>query len=240
MAITRIITPGVNDDAVTSDKINDNIISGQTAETSIATDDLILLSDTSASGALRKMTRANFVSGLGGRNTLLATQTISSGVSSFDMTDIMTDAHNNYLLAFHGVRFSVDGSDIRVTFFTGSGTGGHVAGGSDYKFAYSEIRSDGTMSTSYDTGTSFYRPNKSGVGNGSNEAANGQLQFFDMRGTIKRQMYGEVHFTDASNNFVSNWSVGGSDMGDAACTGLRFEAATGNILAGTFKLYGQE
>mgnify|MGYP003139236413 CR=1 FL=1 len=31
MAITRIITPGVTDDAVTSDKINDNIISGKTA-----------------------------------------------------------------------------------------------------------------------------------------------------------------------------------------------------------------
>ena len=45
------------------------VITGQTAETSIATDDLILLSDTSASGALRKMTRANFVSGVGGTNT---------------------------------------------------------------------------------------------------------------------------------------------------------------------------
>jgi len=45
------------------------IITGQTAETSIATDDLILLSDTSASGALKKMTRANFVSGVGGANT---------------------------------------------------------------------------------------------------------------------------------------------------------------------------
>jgi hypothetical protein len=41
------------------------IITGQTAETSIATDDTILIHDTSAS-ALRKMTRANFVSGVGG------------------------------------------------------------------------------------------------------------------------------------------------------------------------------
>ena len=40
-------------------------ITGQTAETSIATDDTILIHDTSAS-ALRKMTRANFVSGIGG------------------------------------------------------------------------------------------------------------------------------------------------------------------------------
>ena len=40
-------------------------ITGQTAETSVADDDLILISDTSAS-ALRKMTKANFVSGVGG------------------------------------------------------------------------------------------------------------------------------------------------------------------------------
>ena len=40
-------------------------ITGQTAETSIADDDLILISDTSGS-ALRKMTKANFVSGVGG------------------------------------------------------------------------------------------------------------------------------------------------------------------------------
>ena len=44
------------------------IITGQTAETSIATDDTILIHDTSAS-ALKKMTRANFVSGIGGDNT---------------------------------------------------------------------------------------------------------------------------------------------------------------------------
>jgi len=44
------------------------IITGQTAETSVATDDTVLIHDTSA-GALRKMTRANFVSGIGGANT---------------------------------------------------------------------------------------------------------------------------------------------------------------------------
>ena len=45
--------------------ITSTIITGQTAETSIADDDLILISDTSAS-ALRKMTKANFISGVGG------------------------------------------------------------------------------------------------------------------------------------------------------------------------------
>jgi len=59
----------IADDAISDEHLDPTAITGQTAETSIATDDLILLSDTSASGALRKMTRANFVSGIGGTNT---------------------------------------------------------------------------------------------------------------------------------------------------------------------------
>jgi len=59
----------IADDAISDEHLDPTAITGQTAETSIATDDLILLSDTSASGALRKMTRANFVSGVGGTNT---------------------------------------------------------------------------------------------------------------------------------------------------------------------------
>ena len=56
-------------DKITSAGLTEDIITGQTAETTIADDDLILLSDTSASAALKKMTRANFVSGVGGTNT---------------------------------------------------------------------------------------------------------------------------------------------------------------------------
>ena len=63
------LSAGVPTDAtVTAAKLTANAITGQTAETSIATDDTILIHDTSAS-ALRKMTRANFVSGIGGTNT---------------------------------------------------------------------------------------------------------------------------------------------------------------------------
>ena len=68
MAIDKITTPAIADGAVSADTLTSTVITGQTAETSIATDDLILLSDTSASGALKKMTRANFVSGVGGDN----------------------------------------------------------------------------------------------------------------------------------------------------------------------------
>ena len=87
--------------SVGSSQVASTIITGQTAETSIATDDLILLSDTSASGALKKMTRANFVSGIGGDNTpafsvtLSGTQSCSNNTSTvivFDSEHYDTDS----------------------------------------------------------------------------------------------------------------------------------------------------
>jgi len=70
--------------SVGSSQVAASIITGQTAETSIATDDTVLIHDTSA-GALRKMTRANFVSGVGETNkpAFLATM---SGQSVSDNT----------------------------------------------------------------------------------------------------------------------------------------------------------
>ena len=48
-------------------------ITGLSAETSIADNDLIMISDTSASGALKKMTKANFVTGLGSASSIADT-----------------------------------------------------------------------------------------------------------------------------------------------------------------------
>jgi hypothetical protein len=73
--------------SVGSDQTAPTIITGQTAEATVATDDTILIHDTSAS-ALRKMTRANFVSGLGGLteadmwNKRDSDQTISAGTTT--------------------------------------------------------------------------------------------------------------------------------------------------------------
>jgi hypothetical protein len=69
------------------------IITGQTAETSIATDDTILIHDTSAS-ALRKMTRANFVSGVGGTNTPNFFAFLNANQTNFNDTSFTKVAYN--------------------------------------------------------------------------------------------------------------------------------------------------
>ena len=91
LAADAVTNAKIADDAISDEQLDPTVITGQTAETSIATDDLILLSDTSASGALRKMTRANFVSGVGGVNTpaFQASLTNSLSLSDATTTDIV-------------------------------------------------------------------------------------------------------------------------------------------------------
>jgi len=95
--------------AVDNTNTNSTVITGQTAETSIDGADLVLLYDDSAS-ALRKMTRTNFVAGIGGTNTpafivrrATSNQSISSGTwtkvqfnSEILDTDNCFDSTTNY------------------------------------------------------------------------------------------------------------------------------------------------
>ena len=88
-------TVNAPDGSVGNSQVASTIITGQTAETSIATDDTVLIHDTSA-GALRKMTRANFVSGVGGTNTpafhatMSASQSISTSTNTKPVYDTET------------------------------------------------------------------------------------------------------------------------------------------------------
>jgi hypothetical protein len=104
--VLNIGTP--SDSTVGFAKVTSNLITGATAETSIAGGDSVLIYDDSAS-ALRKMTRTNFVSGIGGANTpafqvkRTADQTISDVTytkiqftsEDFD-TDSAFDSTTNY------------------------------------------------------------------------------------------------------------------------------------------------
>ena len=68
LAANAVVTSKITDATISNADVNATLVTGQTAETSIADGDTILIHDASAS-ALRKMTKANFVSGIGGDNT---------------------------------------------------------------------------------------------------------------------------------------------------------------------------
>jgi len=110
MALGNVLDIGTpSDGTISASKLATTSITGQTAETSANDSDSLLIYDDSAT-ALRKMTRANFLSGVGGTNTpafhayLSSPQTgVSDGVltkcqfnaESFD-TDNCYDNSSNY------------------------------------------------------------------------------------------------------------------------------------------------
>jgi len=80
-----------SDGTVSGSKLSATAITGQTAETSVADDDLVLLSDTSASAALKKMTVSNLVANAGGGKigqVVSSVKTTSYELSSGTFTDV--------------------------------------------------------------------------------------------------------------------------------------------------------
>ena len=132
-----------SDDSVTAAKLATTSITGQTAETSVADDDLVLVSDTSASAALRKMTVSNLVANAGGGKVLQVVQgtktdstlsTSSSFVSTGLNVDITPSATSSKVLVMVSAYIDSNSGTVQknATIYRdstdlGSGTGGLTA-----------------------------------------------------------------------------------------------------------------
>ena len=116
MAQTTIAGTFITGDSVTASQIASNAITnaelattaitGQTAETSIAGDDVVLIYDTSAS-AFRKMTRTNFVAGIGGTTV---NGTTDNAVLTYINSSSEFTAESN--LTFNGNTLSLSGDAV--------------------------------------------------------------------------------------------------------------------------------
>jgi len=136
-------------------------ITAQTAETTVNDADLILISDTSAAGALRKMTRANFVAGVagspGGLNTQI--QYNNSGAFGGD-TGFTTDGAGGLSITSGSIDMNggsgitldtagtIDAPDATITILGTVGAGGAATinlGGANATLEVANLTVDGTL-----------------------------------------------------------------------------------------------
>jgi len=127
-----ITTPA--DGTITDAKLAASAINSQTAETSIAGGDEVLIYDTSAS-ALRKMTRTNFVSGVGGDNKPIFYGELASSQTVTRSTDTkVTGMTNNEVdsnTTFDGTTFTVPSGQGGTYYLKGIVTGDFATAGQD-------------------------------------------------------------------------------------------------------------
>jgi hypothetical protein len=138
-----ITSAKIVDGTITNSDVASSIITGQTAETSIADADTLLIYDDSAT-ALRKMTKANFVSGIGGTNTpafysYIGDISLTSGTTTkLSVTEVYdTDS------AYDGTKFTVPSGKGGKYFFYVSGT--LYATSSNATFAYYKIYKNNSL-----------------------------------------------------------------------------------------------
>ena len=91
LAADAVTAAQIADDAISEEHLDVTSITGHGALTSVANDDLVLISDTSASAALKKMTVANLVANAGGGKIGQVVKTVKDDTftsSSTSFTDI--------------------------------------------------------------------------------------------------------------------------------------------------------
>jgi hypothetical protein len=176
-----------------------------------------------------------------GAMTLIATNTISSGVSSSSFTSGIDSTYDTYLFKYinihpatDSVRFTVNfrdgGSDFDATKTTTFFRAKHSESGSANAFNY-EGNEDLAQSTSYQF---IGNP----VGNANDECISGEMFLFSPSSTTFVKHFISRCNLDTGNAETESDFVAGYCNVTAAIDGVDFKFSSGNIDSGVIKMYG--
>jgi hypothetical protein len=187
-----------------------------------------------------KITKADgtpVVSGAASGLVWLASAT-ASNQAVVDFVSKITAAHDNYLLVIDGAVPAVAGY---FQLQTSSNNGvSFDAGGSDYSWVDSSSTNAYTNTANGASTDSSIAINAASISTTTSVGGlNGEVELFGLNSTTKNKMVRAV--TDSyttSTNAVLVSNAGGMRLSTAAINAIRIKNSAGNILSGTFTLFG--
>lgn len=188
--------------------------------------------DTGATGA----TGATGPAGTSGSWTLLESHTASSGDATMDFTTAISSTYDEYEIEIVG--FVPATNTVALNLRVGTGVGPTWDAGSNYRWADNRA-SDGAASTptGSTSATSFDIAGGSIV-NSSTKSYNGSVRFWTPQSSAFHKPFKwENMFSGASNAVVANYGAG-VYQATTVLTGVRLLFSSGNIAAGTARIYG--
>ena len=222
----------ISSNAVTGAKLNTDVISAQTALAAEPADtDEFLVSD---AGVLKRIDYS-LIKG-GGGLVLLSHTTISSSTANVAFTSGIDSTYDAYKFILTGVRPATDNIDFNLLF---SDDGGSSYFGSDYKYSLLAKDSGGNVEDAFSDSASTVVLTGDGAGNATDESFNAEIFLYNPANTaFHKQVSFKGSYWDHAS--LPNFLIGvGSNTGSvAAVTGIKFQFTSGNILEGSFTMYG--
>jgi hypothetical protein len=178
--------------------------------------------------------------GASGR-VLLQTLTADNSATTLTFDSGIDNTYQSYLFKLINMQPATDTADLQVNFRDG-GTAYDATKTTTYFETYHN-EADGTTGLGYVTGldiaqgTGFQSIHRY-VGNGADECSVGELKLFDPSSTTFVKHFVSVGHDYAANDYANSIRVAGYCNTTAAIDGVQFKSSSGNIKAGTIKMYG--
>ena len=195
-----------------------------------------------ASKALKWNASANgFETGdVGGNMVLLSTVTASSS-ATVDFTSDIDSTYKEYIFKYIDIHPATDGAEFQVNFRDGGSaydatkTSTHFRAVHDEADSSTALQYDAALHLAQSTNAQQLTENS---GNGNDESSSGFLHLYNPSSTTFVKHYIAVTNTYQLNNYTQAHHIAGYCNVTAAIDGVQFSFSSGNIDAGTIKLYG--
>ena len=172
---------------------------------------------------------------------LLQTLTADNSATTLTFDSGIDDTYQSYLFKLINMQPATDTADLQVNFRDGS-TAYDATKTTTYFETYHN-EADGTTGLGYVAGldiaqgTGFQTIHRY-VGNGADECSVGELELFDPSSTTFVKHFVSVGHDYTGNDYTNSIRVAGYCNVTAAIDGVQFKSSSGNIKAGTIKMYG--
>ena len=182
------------------------------------------------------------------KGTLVLIKTLtasSSGTLSFvnGASDVVLDStYKEYMFIFNNMHPATDTQEFQFNMSADTGSNYNVTKTTTYFRTYHD-EADSSTTLAYRTGNDLAQSTNfqmlaDGVGNGNDECCSGILHLFDPSNTTFVKHFTSRISTYENNNGIRDNYVAGYGNTTSAVDAVQFKFGSGNIDAGTIKMYG--
>jgi len=224
-----------SDNTVTGAKLNNDVISAQTALASEPADtDEFLVSD---AGTIKRIDYS-LIKG-GGEWTKILHQTASDDANVAFNSTYITSTYQDYKIVWSNVHAATDG--VRFNLHISEDNGSSFQ---SMDFSNQGFKEDGNVAN-LDSGanspdTEMDLMNDENMGNDTGETHNGDVTLFDPSATDNKMLVLGRFGYQVDNSYYNGGFLGGCSNGTAAVNYVKFQMSSGNITTGEFTLYGRK